>query len=100
MITEISGLFQKSQIIPNYEILPKTSKGMHLNTERILQFPELLLKQRGYGSGQPNLPEVHPSATRPSYRKTRRIPPSFYPVRNNAPLLYGGVRFYNNSGGV
>jgi acyl-CoA synthetase (AMP-forming)/AMP-acid ligase II len=23
-----------------------------------------------------------------------------YPVRNNAPLLCSGVRFYNNSGGV
>ena len=23
-----------------------------------------------------------------------------YPVRNNASLLYSGVRFYNNSGGV
>ena len=25
---------------------------------------------------------------------------SFYPVRNNAPLLYGGVTFQNNSVGV
>jgi hypothetical protein len=23
-----------------------------------------------------------------------------HPVRNNAPLLYGGVRFYNSSGGI
>jgi hypothetical protein len=48
------------EIIPNYEILQKSSKGMRLNTERMLQFPELLLKQRGFGSGP------------------RRIPPSFY----------------------
>jgi len=39
------------KIIPDYEILSKSSKGMDLNTERILQFPELVLKQRGYGSG-------------------------------------------------
>jgi len=25
---------------------------------------------------RPNLPEVHPSAAQPSYRKTRRFPPS------------------------
>jgi hypothetical protein len=25
---------------------------------------------------------------------------NIYPVRNNAPLLCSGVRFYNNSGGV
>jgi hypothetical protein len=44
------------KIILNYEIPPKSPKGMQLNTERILQFPELLLKQRGYGSGPCRLP--------------------------------------------
>jgi hypothetical protein len=28
------------KIVPNYEIFPKFSKGMHLNKEQILQFPE------------------------------------------------------------
>ena len=33
-------------------MLPKSSKGVRLTTERIVQFPELLLIQRGYGGGR------------------------------------------------
>jgi hypothetical protein len=37
----------------------------------------------------------------PNQRKADRGQESaLYPVRNNAPLLCSGVRFYDNSGGV